>query len=143
MKQQVFPMRNSSVGNNNACSFVTLTFDGCKIYSAHSSGNKCKECQDDYFLDSTTEKCVLRSKHYGLENCFSTTTDNIPKNVCGVCKEPYYKDSNNKCVEMEGCLKTSTDGTCNMCKDNFYLEFETNLCQPIPAESDCCPNLQL
>ena len=121
----------------NLCSFAALTYSGCLKYEAGTTGNECVECGEGYVLDSTAKACKLLSNYYGLENCLETTTTNLTLATCVTCREPYYLNNSERCVENDHCTAVDSNRKCKACEENYYLDSQTDLCVEIPEGIDC------
>ena len=80
-----------------------------------SSFGKCLECSYDYYLDKTDNKCKKQTQKFN--NCLQT----IDGKTCDKCKEGFYFDEENNCIEINFCSKIGDSGNCKECISGYYL----------------------
>ena len=98
--------------DNGGCSKV----ENCEI----SENGICKKCLGNFAL-------VYKGKYY--QECVSMDTEELLNckeydnyGHCLICKENYYLNvGDRKCSNTKNCLY-STNGTCNICDYDFYLD---------------------
>lgn len=118
------------LGLDNICTNV----EHC-IYSDTFFG--CKECEDGYYFNSTSEQCLKFIE--GFENC-KLTSFNGNEYYCYYCKNGFYiNQTNHLCYDNKDedsnfykCLLTDIDGNyCINCEDNFYIGYEDHKCSKV------------
>ena len=135
--------------NEDKTSCVEIGEDHCSTYTNLEDGTKqCQYCQGGYKLNSdktcelVTDHCIEAYEYdgYMCQNCEKGYAINRNKHICVEFPKCKRVDDDNKCIEcdedkneflsadLEGkcivspCEKFEEDGTCNECKDYFYLK---------------------
>ena len=109
----------------------------CKYSSQSYSGYICKECNENYFYNFTSNKCELAQSRE-FENCLKTDKDG---KTCSECKKNYYIS-----IQYNICYNNTEEGPfykcakvndylnkCIECESGYYLGSRDNLCKI----SDC------
>lgn len=118
---------------NNTC-YDDLSLTGCVLSSV--DGLTCAKCQDNFYL--ATGVCYEKT----ISNCAEYSVTDTTLN-CTECNSGYVFNTN-ACSEgsIQNCDVFDNDGTCNKCKEGFYLLF--NNCLAIPTFVHCkVPSLVL
>lgn len=118
--------------DNNDCQKCYDTCLTCKGTGAA----QCLTCQDGFFDESSgtqeLHECVSCAPL--CRECHGAKIED-----CDVCEDGYYK-TNNECRTCDiNCLTCVNERThCLSCHEGFYLEKETNKCQPCSEHCSKC-----
>ena len=98
-------------------------FINCKI---SNDGQKCDECNDDYYFDKEG-KCVY--SNYCAEG---------ETYKCDKCIDNYYLTSyGGICTTEENCYSGRKDiGICTQCNDNYCIDFKDGKCKSNQEDND-------
>lgn len=105
--------------------------------SSIDSEGKCLSCTGDFYVDTTTQKCVALEALYKITNC---TVYNSGK-VCISCKPGFYI-LNSICVgsgtPISNCEVQSDETTCLTCKIGFLMNIDYTECVSPPSGISNC-----
>ena len=81
-------------------------------------GKKCDTCNDDYFFDEKGNCTSVKFCSEGMVNCQK-------------CIEGYYlTNDKNSCTKEKNCYSgDSSNGLCNYCMENYYLDLKDFKCK--------------
>ena len=86
----------------------------------------CRSCINKYYLDIKEEKCKPQNQKFQF--CKIT----IDGENCDTCKDGYYFDENNNCIESNFCSKSINYYSCEKCIDGYYLTTFRTSCMSTP-----------
>ena len=100
-------------------------------------GEKCQECEEEYYIDFQTQRCVKFTNDFPIENCKTYKYEND----CISCQDEYYL-SEGVCKKVENvidkCIAYSDPKTCSRCNNSMLsedgktcLDFEDPNCMAI------------
>ena len=130
----------------NACTKEKNCYYGNKDFGI------CTECQNNYYIDFKDGKCksneeendfkycriadgecknCIYGAHLGKDNKCSFSYDCLEsdKGKCIQCLEGYYLSLDNKCTNLEFCIYTDFYGECTECKNNYYYNRTSKMCE--------------
>ena len=97
---------------------------------------ECLVCLKNFYLDSTTKKCVGVETEKKIFKCLNYSNTQI----CQNCENDYIIE-NSKCVKIENlvtnCEIYKNDGICSLCMNGFYLTTDGKKCEAFPEISNC------
>lgn len=105
----------------------------CTKYSTNT--NICIDCETDYFLDSSTKKCIKNPT--GIKNCKRYKN----KEECDICVDKFYLSSN-ECKEVPAdnliqfCAVYASGTACKTCNDGYLPTTNNTKCEQI-KETSC------
>ena len=117
---------------SNTC--LKGTIDNCTILSQIGV---CANCNEGYYLDGNTLKCVAIPTAKVITNCASYTNSLD----CNFCKKD-FRIQNAACVAVTtavtNCLTYKSDGTCKTCNVNYTFALNGLDCVAIPTNIPNC-----
>ena len=119
---------NYYLGLDNRCSNIKHCIYSDSIF-------QCKECEDGYYYNSTSQICLQYTEEF--ENCKLTTFNG--SYYCYYCKTGFYINqtdhlcyNNKEENEFFKCLMTDMNGEyCINCEDNYYIGYKDHKCSKI------------
>ena len=101
-----------------------------------SSRGECLQCQDKFYLDKSTEKCVELPTNKPIENCRyyadpATCAQCLPEFVIG--EEGCEQSAN----PIKDCDAENKNGICMECKAGFILSISKVSCIASPGDDSC------
>ena len=122
--------QNYVLSNNTA---VASTLTNCFYLNADGT---CASCDAQYYLDSTTSKCVAVPTASLITNCsyYNTATS------CSLCAAGFYLSSN-VCTAVtttvSNCAAYTDATTCSSCSSGYMLSLDSSSCVSTSSVSDC------
>lgn len=124
--------------DNSRCRSVT-ELENC--LSIDSNG-KCLQCVANYYVDLSTQKCVVVEALIQIDNCSVYSSNK----TCIYCKSGFYV-VNSTCVKsaniLEKCEIQFDDKSCLTCKPGFFMKLDGSGCSSLPAGASDCLNYSL
>ena len=97
---------------------------------------ECLSCKGNYWLNSTTKKCVVVETDKKVTNCVAYTSTQ----TCAAC-EPHFVIEAAKCkavaTQLVNCETYGTETTCGGCKSGFFVSSDLKSCETAPSVSNC------
>ena len=81
----------------------------------------CTRCNFGYYLNKIEQKCIEQNGIF--EHC----KESLDGKTCNKCDDDYYFDENQKCIEVNYCLKGGKY-KCQECDLNYYLTEHQDAC---------------
>lgn len=117
--------------NGSDCTKITL--ENCVTMNQRG---RCLTCDDGFYIDPSTSKCVAVATNDLIQNCRTYTG---PSN-CSVCSTGFYLN-NGACVAIDSpiqnCDVQNNTGVCLLCKSGFYLSLDNKSCQAGSTNDNC------
>ena len=115
----------------DSCSLVDLP--NCSLINL--SGD-CNVCNDGYWLNTTTKKCIVVETEKMVTNCEKYTSSQ----TCQTCKSHFYiEEAKCKAVttQITNCEENKNALLCEDCKDGYFVSSDEKKCESIPSISNC------
>ena len=116
---------------NDSC--VLVDQPNCNLINL---GGDCLRCENGYWLNNTTKKCVVVQEEKRVKNCASySSTQN-----CLACRAHFVSEFNIcKAVtnKLNNCDEYQTMNTCGRCEEGFFLSSDQKTCVSVPKIKNC------
>ena len=97
---------------------------------------ECLSCKEDYYLDTSTNKCVLVPENSLIDDCILYSS----ANSCFSCESGFFL-TQNICASIENtianCDVYADATTCRKCRAGYLLYFDSLSCVPAPSTPNC------
>ena len=117
----------------NGTTATKVTLDNCQQIT---HDGKCGLCNQNYYVDAATGKCVAVPTASLISNC--STYSNATS--CTTCATDYYLSAN-ACVAVEtkiaNCMTYSGAAVCSQCAKDYLLSLDAKSCVAAPTTSNC------
>ena len=111
--------------SDEKCKIITPFLLNCKV---SLDGEKCDECDDDYFL-SQEGKCT--------EVNFCSKVNENYNQFCDECIDGYFLSQDKACSQEQNCaLSDKITGICLWCNNNYYLNSSDGKCYTNTEENN-------
>ena len=96
----------------------------------------CISCQDGYWLNSSTKKCVVVETEKIVTNCRSYSSTQTCRNC-----DAHFVIASAKCegvqTQITNCEVYQSGSVCERCKSGYFVSFDGKSCIIVPSISNC------
>ena len=92
--------------------FACVKTNNCTYGNGYN--DKCEYCEDGFYLDLNNRICSSNQEDNDYKHCL------LYQDNCTKCTDDYFLSENSKCSNSTNC-SIVINGTCDKCKEGFYL----------------------
>ena len=129
-----FYFKKDTANTFTFCLPYHLPITNCAMYN--SATNECVKCEENYYLDILTHRCILRNL---IENCENY---NEKEDVCQKCNKGFRLVDFLKCeanpTGIKNCAFYQDNNLCKICdKDFVYFEEQCVMIKKMDLKENC------